>query len=122
MIPPRRSGVLMRCSSGGSSYHSGNADREAVMALVVWLQELDAGARRLAGGKAANLGELLRAGLPVPPGFVVTTVAYDLLVTSANLQGEIERLAAAAHPDDPAALEEASQAIAALLATAPRPG
>ena len=35
----------------------------------------------LAGGKGANLGELVRAGLPVPPGFVVTTQAYgDFLV------------------------------------------
>ncbi|WP_028265643.1 PEP/pyruvate-binding domain-containing protein [Arthrobacter sp. MA-N2] len=28
------------------------------------------------GGKAANLGELIRAGLPVPPGFCLTTEAY----------------------------------------------
>jgi hypothetical protein len=28
------------------------------------------------GGKGANLGELTRAGLPVPPGFVVTAPAY----------------------------------------------
>ncbi|WP_342372462.1 PEP/pyruvate-binding domain-containing protein [Propioniciclava soli] len=32
---------------------------------------------RLAGGKGANLGELLRAGFPVPDGFVVTTAAFD---------------------------------------------
>lgn len=30
----------------------------------------------LAGGKGANLGELTRAGLPVPPGFIVTADAY----------------------------------------------
>jgi Pyruvate phosphate dikinase, AMP/ATP-binding domain len=29
-----------------------------------------------AGGKGANLGELARAGFPVPPGFVLTTAAY----------------------------------------------
>src|SRR5215468_9259204 len=28
------------------------------------------------GGKGANLGELTRAGFPVPPGFCVTTAAY----------------------------------------------
>src|SRR5262245_18311094 len=32
------------------------------------------------GGKAANLGELLHAGFPVPPGYVVTTRAYDEIV------------------------------------------
>ena len=37
------------------------------------------------GGKAANLGELLRAGLPVPPGFVVTTDAYAAAVEAARI-------------------------------------
>lgn len=32
------------------------------------------------GGKALNLGRMLRAGLPVPPGFCVTTAAYDEVV------------------------------------------
>jgi phosphoenolpyruvate synthase/pyruvate phosphate dikinase len=37
------------------------------------------GARLLpeVGGKAANLGELIRAGFPVPPGFCITTAAYQ---------------------------------------------
>ena len=39
----------------------------------------------LAGGKGANLGELLRAGFNVPPGFVVTTTAYDLFLASGGL-------------------------------------
>lgn len=38
-----------------------------------------------AGGKGANLGELIRAGFPVPPGFVVTTAAYDQFVTHNHL-------------------------------------
>jgi phosphoenolpyruvate synthase/pyruvate phosphate dikinase len=33
----------------------------------------------IAGGKGANLGELSQAGFEVPPGFVITTAAYDLL-------------------------------------------
>ena len=32
------------------------------------------------GGKAANLGELVRAGQPVPPGFVITTDSYQAFV------------------------------------------
>ena len=31
----------------------------------------------LVGGKCANLGELTQAGFPVPPGFAVTTAAYE---------------------------------------------
>ncbi|NLP83429.1 phosphoenolpyruvate synthase [Microbacterium sp. CFH 90308] len=42
----------------------------------------------LAGGKGANLGELVRMGMPVPGGFVVTTEAYaSLRATSADRQG-----------------------------------
>lgn len=46
------------------------------------------------GGKAANLGELLRAGLPVPEGFVVTTEAYAEAAVSVGLPeliAEVER-------------------------------
>lgn len=42
-----------------------------------------------AGGKGANLGELVHAGFPVPPGFVVTTAAYDLFVTHNHLDQTI---------------------------------
>ncbi|MCE5289402.1 MAG: phosphoenolpyruvate synthase [Nocardiaceae bacterium] len=45
--------------------------------FVVSLERLDAAALPLAGGKAANLGELLRAGFDVPGGFAVTTDAYS---------------------------------------------
>jgi phosphohistidine swiveling domain-containing protein len=44
-----------------------------------WVQPLDQVGRddhSLAGGKGANLGELIRVGVPVPPGFVVTTMAF----------------------------------------------
>src|SRR5215213_7030895 len=57
---------------------------------VVDLTQLGAWDLDRAGGKAANLGELLRAGFPVPPGFVITTTAYDLAVRSNNLQHDID--------------------------------
>ncbi len=50
-------------------------------ALVVDLARLGVRDLNRGGGKAANLGELLRAGFPVPPGFVITTAAYELVVT-----------------------------------------
>ena len=37
------------------------------------------------GGKAANLGELMRAGLPVPAGFCLTTRAYRRATSPAGL-------------------------------------
>ena len=44
------------------------------------LTRLSAADLAVAGGKGANLGELVAAGLPVPPGFVVTTAAFRLAV------------------------------------------
>ncbi|HSN74605.1 MAG TPA: PEP/pyruvate-binding domain-containing protein [Anaerolineae bacterium] len=42
-----------------------------------------------AGGKALNLAKLARAGLPVPPGFIVTTAAYQSFVAANDLQALI---------------------------------
>jgi pyruvate,water dikinase len=53
--------------------------------LVIPLTQLGRNDLQQAGGKGANLGELLRAGFPVPPGFVVTTAAYDRFVEHNHL-------------------------------------
>src|SRR5690606_27793224 len=62
-----------------------------VMTLVVPLRSVGRGDLALAGGKGANLGELIAGGFPVPAGFVVTTAAYDLVaagqVTRAHFEG-----------------------------------
>ena len=43
---------------------------------VAWFAELDKSSGASVGGKGANLAEMTRAGIPVPPGFVVTTAAF----------------------------------------------
>ena len=53
--------------------------------------ELGKGDVDFAGGKGANLGELTRAGLPVPPGFVIGAPAY---VAFCKAQGLRDRIAA----------------------------
>jgi phosphoenolpyruvate synthase/pyruvate phosphate dikinase len=59
----------------------------------------------VAGGKAANLGELSRAGLPVPDGFCVTTAAYGLVAEAADLAPILNDLAGT-RPDDTTRLAE----------------
>jgi phosphohistidine swiveling domain-containing protein len=44
--------------------------------FISWLNEIDAGDIERAGGKGANLGEMTRAGFPVPPGFCILSNAY----------------------------------------------
>jgi pyruvate,water dikinase len=52
------------------------------------------------GGKGANLGELRRAGFPVPAGFCVTTAAYrDFVRTSGELDALLDALDRVTHED-----------------------
>jgi pyruvate,water dikinase len=46
----------------------------------------------LAGGKGANLGDMVQANLPIPPGFIVTAPAYREMVEQAGLFSKIEAL------------------------------
>src|SRR5438876_901227 len=63
----------------------------APMPLVLPLHKLRRGDLAVAGGKGANLGELVHAGFPVPDGFVVTTAAYDRFVARNHLDETITR-------------------------------
>ena len=62
--------------------------------LVLGLELTNAGMVARVGGKAANLGETIGAGLPVPPGFCLTTDAYRNAVGPAGLDGVHSALAA----------------------------
>ncbi len=62
-------------------------------ALVVPLRALDRGAVEVCGGKAANLGEMIAAGFPVPDGFCVTTDAYRRATQGPALEGILEEIA-----------------------------
>ena len=74
-----------------------------------------------AGGKGASLGELMRAGLPVPPGFCVTTAAYRRAVVEAGLAGAIEKALRDVRTDDPACAEAASARVTVLFEDLPLP-
>src|SRR5437867_12407710 len=85
--------------------------------LTVDLAEVDRNALALVGGKGANLGELARAGFPVPNGFVLTTRAYALAAEAAGVDPArpaeaAERLRAAPMPE--AIANAARRAYAAL--------
>ena len=89
-------------------------------ALVLPLRAVGADDGAIAGGKGANLGELVRAGFPVPEGFVVTTAAYAEVVSTLGLLGDDasaadtvalrDRLETAAVPDDLRALIDGAYA------------
>lgn len=67
-------------------------------AYVLDFEEIDAAALPLVGGKGANLGEMVKAGFPVPPGFCVTTAAFQRFITQADpdwLYGQLDQIEAA---------------------------
>ncbi len=81
------------------------------MSFVRWLHEYDPADRPRLGGKNASLGELLAAGLPVPPGFAVTVDAYRTVREHGEVRRAAGLLLAGADVRDAAALEEVSAAI-----------
>ena len=54
--------------------------------LLVWFNGVDKDDVGLVGGKGANLGEMVKAGFPVPPGFIVTSQAYFQFIKINKLQ------------------------------------
>src|SRR5215218_4057242 len=85
------------------------------MTYTVWLDEISKDDIALAGGKGANLGELSHAGLPVPPGFVITTTAYDAYVEANDIADVIVARASVARAEDPTGFEQVAEGIRALF-------
>jgi len=68
-----------------------------------------------AGGKAANLGVLIRGGMPVPAGFCVLTEACREAVRQNDLEGRIRGILAEVARPEPELLESAAEKIRALF-------
>ncbi|QDF08235.1 phosphoenolpyruvate synthase [Myxococcus xanthus] len=86
---------------------------------LLWFSELSREDVALAGGKGANLGEMTRAGLPVPPGFVITAAAFQEAM--APVRSRLSRLWAQVDPDDPSSLTQVTQQLRERVRSAPVP-
>jgi pyruvate,water dikinase len=81
---------------------------------VRWLEDIRSGDLDAVGGKAASLGELTGAGLPVPPGFVVTADTYRSFIQEAGIDEELFA-AMDIDPEDSAQLAEAQRRAEELI-------
>jgi len=88
--------------------------------FIVPLSDASAGLSKV-GGKGTSLARLAAAGLPVPPGFQITTAAYRRFVAEHGLQEQILAAVSAAAPEQPATFEEASSRIGELFAQSAMP-
>ncbi|WP_339105860.1 phosphoenolpyruvate synthase [Haloterrigena salinisoli] len=87
---------------------------------VLWLDEISAGDLEKVGGKGASLGELTGAGLPVPPGFVVTAGTYRSFIEEAEIDEELFA-AVDVDVDDSSALADAADRAQELILETPFP-
>ncbi|SEK43089.1 pyruvate, water dikinase [Haloferax larsenii] len=87
---------------------------------VVWLDDVRADDLDLVGGKGASLGELTSAGLPVPPGFVVTAGTYRSFIEDSGIDDELFSAVDVDH-EDSAALKAAHEAAHELIMETPMP-
>jgi pyruvate,water dikinase len=108
---------------------------------VAWFAEVGIHDRPTVGGKGGSLGELTGAGIAVPPGFVVTTSAFELFLSALEARAPVRMRVEALDPDDlevagalstelrrrvleepmPAEVEQAIRAAHARLAPAGEP-
>jgi pyruvate,water dikinase len=85
--------------------------------LVIWFGDLRKNDIPLVGGKNANLGEMISAGLPVPPGFAVTAYAYEKFIKTTHIAKKIYEIINKTVTDknDPKQYAEASKKIRGLI-------
>jgi len=91
------------------------ANGRKTMRFIKFLNELSRSELALAGGKAANLGEMIHFGLPVPSGFCLTTDAYWLFIRENNIEHQISNLLNCIKTDDISSLEAVSLQIRSLF-------
>jgi pyruvate,water dikinase len=58
--------------------------------LIFWFEELGQEHYEIVGKKCANLGEMAKIGLPIPPGFALSVEAYKDFLTQTNAIQEIQ--------------------------------
>ena len=85
------------------------------------LAELRHGDSGSFGGKSSTLGELIAGGIPVPPGFAVSTSAFRAFVEEAGLAGMIAAEMSRMSPGDVESIGAASHAISQAMRFAPVP-
>jgi pyruvate,water dikinase len=81
------------------------------MTAVMWFEGYWDGMKAEVGGKAASLGEMTGAGLPVPPGFALTTTAFRASRDACDLDATLARLLYELDVNDMAMVSERCEAI-----------
>lgn len=86
---------------------------------IVWFDDYRPSDKPRVGGKCASLGEMIEAGLPVPPGFALTTEAYHTLREHSEMRSKVNRAVKEIDLRDPVGLRRTSHFIRSLIEAVP---
>ncbi|MEL1250930.1 PEP/pyruvate-binding domain-containing protein [Aurantiacibacter gilvus] len=85
------------------------------MQAVAWFKDVGIADRPTVGGKGGSLGELTQAGIDVPPGFVVTTAAFEQFLEKLEKIEPIRPRVEALDPNDLGAATKLSEQLRARV-------
>jgi pyruvate,water dikinase len=88
------------------------------MDLILDFRKLNKSSLPWVGGKNASLGELINAGIRVPPGFAVTTDSYSVFMEKAGINDTIFNLLADLDPNNIDALNQTAEKVQQMIKTA----
>jgi len=88
---------------------------------ILWFEECNRDALPLVGGKNANLGEMVNAGIRVPPGFAVSSEAFKDYMDTAGLWETVTGSLRDVSPDDIKAISRAGNSIRETILSTPMP-
>ena len=91
------------------------------MSYISWFADVGLDHRPQVGGKGASLGELRRAGIAVPPGFVVRTAAFEQFLAAIEAEYAVRRRIEALSAADLSAVSACCEAVRRRLQEAPLP-
>ena len=81
--------AILRDSRSNVSVRGIMTDR--AQRLTIWYEEMDGSDYPLVGKKNANLGEMVKAGIPVAPGFAITIYGNDRFITETGIKAHLEK-------------------------------
>ena len=88
---------------------------------IMWFNEVTRNDIPLVGGKGANLGEMTNAGIPVPPGFIVTAGAYFSFLEEAGITDDIRAILEPLDPNNSRQLQDISARVKQVILDAAMP-
>jgi pyruvate,water dikinase len=91
------------------------------MTPVAWFKDVGITDRPTVGGKGGSLGELTQAGIAVPPGFVVTTAAFELFLEAIEAREPVRAKVEALDPNDLGAATKLSEELRRRVIEEPMP-